>query len=313
LEPYTYHEAAPSANLPFDFKPSLFHDSNHIRLQCPTGWRWFYARNQKSRNVEASLYLNVNDGAASSAPRSPFGTIESSPRFPPQYLFDFVGFVEERLRRKKVERLVIKTPPQEYNLDRSTVLQPILFNKGYSVVDAEIGSVLNIKGEFIDGLNRLEKRKLKSSAAAGITCKQVPLSKLDKVYGFILACRSAKGYELSMTLKALQDSVTQFSSNYLLFGAFAEQELVGAVIAVRITKTLLYVFYADHDARYDRWSPVVALMGSLHDYCRSHRIATLDLGTSAVSGRPNFGLLAFKARLGAQPTMKLTFQKKLHS
>jgi hypothetical protein len=289
----------------------LFHNPKHLRLQRPTGWRWFYAQDKKNRSVAASLCLNVTNSIAASAPRSPFGTIESSSRFPPQFLYNFIGFVEERLHKKKVNAVVIKTPAQEYGLDNSAVLQTILFNQGYTVIDAEVGSVLNSSTEFLNGLNRLERRKLKNAAAAGVTCKQIPLSQFDKVYEFIHQCRTAKGYALSMPHKALRNTIKQFSSEYLLFGAFIGRELVGAVIAVRITRSVLYVFYADHHAQHDALSPVVTLVATLHNYCRRHKITTLDLGTSALAGRPNFGLLAFKARMGAQPTAKLTFQKLL--
>jgi hypothetical protein len=52
-------------------------------------------------------------------------------------------------------------------------------------------------------------------------------------------------------------------------------------------------------------------MEGIYEHCQVEKIRLIDLGTSALNGRPNFGLLDFKLNLGAVPTEKLTFEKKL--
>jgi lipid II:glycine glycyltransferase (peptidoglycan interpeptide bridge formation enzyme) len=53
------------------------------------------------------------------------------------------------------------------------------------------------------------------------------------------------------------------------------------------------------------------LLRGLYDYAAEHGIPLLDLGTSTVDGKPNFGLLSFKTRLGAELTPKISFAKRL--
>jgi hypothetical protein len=97
----------------------------------------------------------------------------------------------------------------------------------------------------------------------------------------------------------------------VLFGVFQDDKVVAASIAIRVTTQVLYNFYCDHDNQYDAVSPVVFLIEGIYQYCASQKIPLLDLGTSAVAGKPNFGLLEFKMRLHGQPTAKLTFQKNI--
>jgi hypothetical protein len=56
---------------------------------------------------------------------------------------------------------------------------------------------------------------------------------------------------------------------------------------------------------------MVLLMNHIYKFCRSHQVELLDLGTSAINGQPNFRVLDFKLRLGAAPSMKLSFDKDL--
>jgi hypothetical protein len=52
-------------------------------------------------------------------------------------------------------------------------------------------------------------------------------------------------------------------------------------------------------------------MEGIYEFCQTEKIRIIDLGTSALHDRPNFGLLDFKLNLGAAPTEKLTFEKTL--
>ena len=114
-----------------------------------------------------------------------------------------------------------------------------------------------------------------------------------------------------MTLAALREVVYHFPQQYVLFGVYQEETLVAASIAIHVNSRILYNFYADHDMAYDHLSPVVLLTEGLVRYAQEQKADWLDLGTSALENKPNFGLLDFKMRLGGKPTAKLTFEKVL--
>lgn len=294
----------------FDFEPTLFHHPSHLHLQIQGGWKWYYVIHPANKKIVASLYLHIKEHLAQSCVRSPFGTIEHSPNIPPEILFRFLDFIHTSLRKLTVNKIVIKTPPLHYG-EGGSLLQTFLFNYGYHVIDAEVGSIGYTNREFIHGLNQLEKRKLKKSEKAALHFNFISHNKFEEVYSFIAECRERKGYLLSMTLEELSQTIKQFKDRFLLASVFHGGELAAASICVRVSSKILYVFYVAHSAAYDHLSPVVLLVKGLFNYCQESKIELLDFGTSAVNGQPNFGLLNFKLGLGAVPSSKLTYEKIL--
>ena len=177
---------------------------------------------------------------------------------------------------------------------------------------AELNSGIKIESlHFEEKIEVWEKRKLKQAKAKGAVYKQIPITELDSVYNFILKCRQQRDHTLSMTLEELRKTVETFSKEFFLFGVFLLKELTAASISIRVRPDILYNFYSGHLKKFDTMSPTVLLIGGLYKFCGSHNIHLLDLGTSSVDGQPNFSLLDFKLRMGAVPSMKLSFEKKL--
>ncbi len=280
-------------------------------MQNAQGWRWFYALHRKNKRVVASLYLNINREVARSSVQSPFGTIECSNTLPTETLYDFLVFVETSIRALGVREIIIRNPPLHYNSEKEALLQVFLFNLGYSVICAEVGATRFVTNDFALELTRMERRKLTKSKYAGLTYTLLQNENAYEVYNFIYKCRQQKGYSLSMSLDELTRAMTEFPDRYLLFGVFQGDEMIAASVTVRITSSILYIFYADHAQAYDKLSPVVLLVKGIYVYCQQHGITLLDFGTSARNGMPNFGLLNFKHRLGAKASPKLTFAKTL--
>jgi lipid II:glycine glycyltransferase (peptidoglycan interpeptide bridge formation enzyme) len=152
---------------------------------------------------------------------------------------------------------------------------------------------------------------LKQATAKGFQSKPLPLTELDNVYDFLLHCRRQRDHTLSMTLEEVKETVQRFKKSFLLWGTFNQKEMAAAAISIRVHPDILYNFYSGHLKKFDAVSPAVMLIRGMYNYCGSHHIHWLDLGTSSVNGLPNFSLLDFKLRLGAIPSMKLTFEKEL--
>ena len=152
---------------------------------------------------------------------------------------------------------------------------------------------------------------MKQAKEKGAQFKTLPIAEIDKVYEFILKCRTQRDQTLSMTLEQVNKVADAFPNEFFLFGIFVHKEMVAASISIRVHRDILYNFYSGHLKKFDSISPVVTLIGGMYKYCSSHQFHLMDLGTSAINGQPNFGLLDFKLRLGAVPSMKLTFEKDL--
>ncbi len=314
LNDFIFAEAAPGSPAVFDFEPSLFHLVRHLELQSPAGWLWYYALDEKHNRIPASLYLNVsNNDTASSVVRSPFGTIECSDDLPPEALYKFLQFVEAACKKRNLVSITLQDAPAAYAPRRSALLWTFLINLGYAATRAEVSACIKVGDKYEDGIHENEEQVLNKSRLAGLSYGTVPAEQLDRVYGFIAACHQLKGYALSMNYEDLRRTVSVFPERFILSCVFDNKQIVSASVAIRINKSILYNFYMDHDAGYNKLSPPLLLMEGMYRYCRDNGIELLDLGTSALGGQPNFGLLAFKLRAGAFPSPKLRFEKTLHS
>lgn len=310
MEEYTFSESLP-AGTETGFEISLFNQPLHLLLQSREGWQTYYALNTKHARIEALLHVHVEEGVARSPFKSPFGSVELSDDLPPLVLFRFLEFAEARVKARGARSIVIRNPPHDYNAAAGTLLQVFFTNLGYRLAQAETGSMIAVQGHFERRLDAWEKRKLRQAHDAALVFRKVPLEQLDVIYLFILACRKQKKYSLSMTLSELRAAADQFPNQYVLFGVYQQDTLVAASIAIHVNSRVLYNFYSDHDMAFDHLSPVVMLVEGMVRYAQEQKVAWVDLGTSALDGKPNFGLLDFKMRLGGKPTAKLTFEKAL--
>lgn len=266
---------------------------------------------EKRRRLLAVLQVCVDNGTGKSPLRAPYGGVECSPRVSPTQLFDFISFIESRLRAEGVTQVTLKCAPQGYTPHTSALLHTFLINQGYQVTQAEATALIAVPASPGRTLHAWERRKLRQATTAGLVFDVLPPEQLATLYTFIAACRQQKEYTLSLSLEDVLKAAALFPEAYVLFGVYHDRKLIAGALSVRVSKTVLYNFYSDHAAAYDALSPVVMLIEGMYQYCVREGIAMLDLGTSALGDTPNFGLLEFKLRLGAAPSPKYTFTKTL--
>lgn len=311
-EAYLFFEGTPPAEYSEDFNSTIFHSTRHLFLQEEVNWYTYYILHQQTKTVHAIIHFHITGGEARSPLQSPFGSVLFSDQLPVQVLFKFLAFVEEQLRLKGVRQVTIKNPPELYFSGRTAVLQVLLFNLNYQVSCAEIGSMIPVDDTvYLDKLEQWERRKYHMALKKDLVARQVSTDQIKEVYQFIAKCRELQSRKLSLSSEQLMRIVDAFPDRFVLFAIYQHDVLVAASINIAVTQHVLYNFYGAHDKQFNKLSPVVMLMDALYTYCQTHGFTYLDLGTSATGNEPNFSLIDFKVRLGAQSTQKLTFQKKL--
>lgn len=312
MEEHQFHEGPAPPGYSQDFESSLFNAPRHLSIQAEYHWYSFHVLHKKYPIILASVHFHILDAVAHSPLKSPFGSVEFSADLSLITMFRFLEFVASRLKERGVKKIVIKDCPFDYQPSKAPILHTFLFNQGYRVIDAEVGALIPVtSARFEAGLDDWERRKLRQSAEAELTFKELDLEHLGEAYLFILACRKFKGYTLSMTLPELKETVRAFRENFRIFGVYKKDSLVATSISILVQEKILYNFYSSHSSEFDSLSPIVFLISHMYSWCQDKKIEILDLGTSALDGKPNFGLLEFKLRLGAKPTPKLTFEKNL--
>jgi hypothetical protein len=306
---YSFAHELPPAFSP-DYTGFLFSHPDHLKLQAPK-WLSFYLLDKAKKKVLAQVSFCVKNKKAITPVRAPFGSLLFSERLSPMVLYDFVQHCEAGLIKLGAQSISITEPPLYYRKG-GEILHTILLNLNYRVRSAELSTGIQIDDTPFEGkIKAGEKGKLKQGKTKGLQFKVLPPAELEKVYNFILKCGKQRGYSLSMTLKDLKKTMKVFNDSFYFFGTYFRKELAAASIGIKVHPLILYNFYSGHDKKFDSTSPIVLHTGGLYEFCRSHHFQLLDLGTSAIDGHPNFSLLDFKLRLGAVPSMKVTFEKEL--
>lgn len=306
-----FHRGAVPVEYQLDYEQFLFNTLQHRLLQANEGWMEFHLLQPDKKKVLASIFFHVSDGVAKSPARAPFGGLQASKSIDHQLLFHFMGDVNDALHSEGANEIEIVAPAEMYS-----ALQPFisisLINQGFQIVQAEPGACIVVdETPLREKMSKDKRSRLQQCIKAGLSFKSIELDKLSEVYNFISGCRAHQNRRLSMTLSELSKTVRALSNSFFLVGVFDGSKMISACVCVRVSSNIVYTFYSAHDAEYDAISPRIFLLANLYVWCREHQVTLLDLGTSAVNGKPNFPLLDFKLRAGATLTPKYKFLKAL--
>jgi hypothetical protein len=311
LKDVTFHHAWPEDEALFEYEPTLFHLPGHLALQRDEGWTAFYALDQKSNRIVASLFVNVDGKKGTTAVRSPYGGIECAANISAETLFEFIRFIDRALARI-VDVMEFKLPPDVYAPRTHAWTFSFLHAIGFRTTQVDLSSCITVDGNFAGAIRKTESQVLHKALHAGLTPSLMAGDKLEDAYAFIARQHAQKNYPLSMTWQQLEKTAALFPARYLNFAVHTDHVMIAAAIAVNVSSQVLSLFYIDHDSQYGKLSPPVLLIASLYDYCAMNHIPLLDLGTSSLPDGPNINLLSFKMRMGAQPSAKLVLKKVYH-
>jgi hypothetical protein len=308
--PYVLQEGLPT-EIRSDFDPGIFHDPKHLALQSPKDWLSFFIQDNNASEIKGAVYFNLKDHEAKSAVKSPFGSFLFSDSVSRDQLVEFVQFVESELKNAGTGIVLIKNQPQTYS-KKNEMLHEVMLECGYAIGSEETSAVISVTDKsFESGLHKSEKKRLRKCRENDLVFEIMLLTQLQKIYIFLEACRKEKGYALSMTFNEIQELVRVFPERVILTTVISKNQIIAANISIRVYDHVLYNFYHDHASEYDHLSPVVLLNEGLYQFCQENKIQLLDLGTSNIVGELNESLLNFKLNLGAKPSTKLTFTKKI--
>lgn len=304
----SFYNGWPDGDALYAFEPTLFHLPEHLALQQPEGWQAFYAVAETRKRIVASLFVNVSDKKGTTAVRSPYGDLECADDISAETLFSFIKFADDELSRQ-ADSIEIKMKPSAYAPRAHAQVFSFLHAVGFRTTGVDISSCIHVSGDFEGAIRKNESQVLHKAVHAGFTASLMAADKLSDAYAFIARHHQKKNYPVSMTWTQLLQTSTLFRERYLTFGVHTGETMVAAAIAIRVSDRVLNLFYIDHDSQYDKYSPPVLLIAALFDYCAMNHIPLLDLGTSSLPDGPNIGLLSFKIRMGAQPSVKPTLSK----
>lgn len=289
----------------------LFHQPAFHRLHaCDDGLFLEWA---EGGTVLASVHFTPGaDGLWRSPGRGTFAGYAWADGLHVEQLFAFHDAAMARLAARGARRVEILPAPMAHDPQRFSLQTYLLRTRGFRISQCDLNQSLDIDARPLAGrMSYGNVKRLRKCQREGLVTAALPLDALPRVYETLAANRQSKGHTMSMSLQALQAMAAQFPQALQLFGCQAGEEQAAAALCLRLSPSVLYVFYWGDRPGYAQLSPVVALAEAIYTHCQSQDVVQLDVGTSTVDTEPNFGLLQFKRGLGFSESLKLRMTLEL--
>jgi len=229
-----------------------------------------------------------------------------------QNLFNFHAAVCGRLKDIGAEKLEILLPPEAHDPVAFAKQFYVLNSSSFSIADCNLNYSISVdKKPLIDKMTYGNQKRFRKCERAHLTTARLPDTSLAEVYELLKENRISKGHQISMTLEQLEEMRILFPDAFHLFGVIDGENLAAAAVCLRISQTILYVFYWGDSSGYALFSPVVRLAAEIYNFCQSEGVEIMDIGTSTQDTVPNFGLINFKKGLGFLESLKISMVKNL--
>lgn len=298
---------------PSDFTASYasnyFNEERYLNLHGPH--RDFYLLDVSRRVVLAHCAFHIKDKKAYSPIKGTFGGVDFDPSVSSLVLRVFLEYLEAALYKSGVNQIQMECPPILHDLKTQSKFEQLLIETGYCITFLKPNSTIPISSKpFAELVSKNEQKKLRK--AIDHSCREVSRENFEAIYDFIEKVRQSKPFDLTMSKEALLKTINTLPEYFHFFLAEESGNISAAAICIRIRPQILYLFYGDHDPKYNKESPLVKLTEFIYTFCQKNRFKQLDLGTSHLAnGGINQSLLHFKTHLGAKTSTQSTFIKTL--
>lgn len=244
----------------------------------------------------------MEDYIAISQSRSPFGGIWMVESKTEREFANFWMACEKRLVNLGVRELRIIQPPSYYE---QFVPFSCLLNQGFEQMISERNQFVNLTSPPV--IHPMEQRILRKQH---LTIEIGDPKDLDRIYSFIALCRKNQGLEVNISLEKLSGLFRVFPNRYFIVNAFDNESHVSTCIFCSPTDEVIYYYLPATHPDHKEGSSMVPLLYWSYGYFQRLGFKIMDLGISSINGQDQVGLVAFKERMGALSTDRITLCRK---
>jgi len=290
---------------------SLFQQAEFFNLHS-AGQGSYFEWAEASRVVASIHFTDVGNGLWRSPARGTFAGFAFQSNLHIEDLFAFYDEVESSLRDQGAHNLEILPAPMAHDQVAFSNQFYLLNTRGYRMTHCDLNHSLAVNSLSLpERMTYGNQKRLNKCRREGLTAEQLPLSALSIVYETLASNRASKGLSMSMTLLQLRTMADAFPDNMVLFGCRDGEALAAAALCLRLSSSVMYVFYWGDRPGYASLSPVVAVADAIYSYCQAAGLSLLDIGISTKDSEPNYGLIQFKRGLGFVESLKVRMSKSL--
>lgn len=277
--------------------------------------RGFYFKLIPKQGGEAHCITHLTEnepGLFVSPLRGTYGGIDTG-RADIRHLEAFLSDVETKLIEAGGREIQFSLAPFIHEPAKSATLMNVLWRRGFAVTKHDLNFHVSIDAvPLVDKMERNNQKRVRKCIREGCVFAQCTGSEeYARVYDVICRNRESKGYPVSMTFAAIMEMKALFPDKWHFFSTSLDGECIAGSVCVQVARHVLYVFYWGDLPRAHALSPVAFHASHLYEWCHTHGMALLDVGTSTSGGVPNLGLMKFKERLGCHTSLKVTMGKLL--
>lgn len=291
----------------------LFNESAFFALHADSP-RDFYA--QLTRRTDHSVCATIacyesDNGTFTSPKRGTFGGVGLNRPLDRCIIERFLVAILSHVTRMGGRVLELKCPPMSHDLALASVVSNALLRHGGTLSGYDLNYDIRVDGRpFTERIEYSSLKRIRKCVREGFVATELDSSRFDEAYHVISENRARRGFPMSMTKEQLQVMMDRFPGRLHYFAAYPDpqrQRMIAAAICLRLTSSILYVFYWGDVADMQQYSPITLLASRIYEFCQNHGFTILDAGTSTVAGEPNDGLIRFKRSLGFSESLKPTF------
>jgi len=224
----------------------------------------------------------------------------------------FVLDVFEYLHTLGPAAIKIKCAPSGHSQETFSVLVNILLNTGFVISAHDLNYHLSVdERPYLERISYGSKKRILKANREGFEASKVDAVEFDQVYQVIRENRLRLGVNVSMSQSQIADMIEIFPEKISFFAVRKSglNEMIAAAVCIALSDEVLYVLYWGDVEGMQKYSPNALLAKHIYEYAQSQSFAKLDVGTSTLLGRPNYGLIKFKRNLGFRETVKFEFVK----
>ncbi len=268
---------------------------------------------KKENKIAAVFPAAIRENALISHPGASFGGPVFHLSFTLKDAFRVVESLVEFSRKKKFNRISLTLPPQIYYKRPSNYIDFALLKSGFEYQKREVSSVIPLDFAAEDALLAFSpesRRAARRAAKLGVEIKQCEdFATFYAILNHNLNMRH--NVQPTHSLKELILLKEMFPDEVLLFGAFAENQMIAGVVVFLCNHQVALAFYISHREDMQHYRPVNLLFYEIIRWAICKQIKFLDFGIFTVNMVPNWGLARFKESFGALGVFRDTFVKTL--
>jgi len=263
-----------------------------------------------TRVVASVHFTELEEGIWRSPARGTFAGYAFEVDLDIESLFTFHAAVCSQLKLKGAKSIEVLLPPMAHDNRAFTNQLYMLRSDGFKMVQCNLNHSIPVaKKSLEEEMSYGNQKRLRKCGREGLIAERLQISALADVYETLVANRRSKGHLMSMTLAQLEQMTKVFPESIVLFGTPINEGYAAAALCLRLSATVLYVFYWGDYPGYNLYSPVVGIADVIYSYCIAEGIKILDVGTSTSDVEPNHGLIRFKRGLGFTESLKIHMKK----